>query len=169
MLGKERLKEVKIMKVYNETKTAVLENYDLALGYLKSDKLFVAHHEAVEERKGEGHYETLTEYPNGGKDVEWVWDIEPQEAREAYDEYEDIQVYIPYTPEELAERELTVLRGRRASECFPVVNRGKLWYDRLTSDQEIELSDWYNAWLDVTETKTIPARPAWVDDKLEEV
>ena len=157
------------MKVFNETKTDVLESYDLALGYLKSDKLFVEHHEAAEERQGEGHYETLTEYPNGGKDVEWVWDIEPQEAREAYDEYEDIQVYIPYTPEELAERELTVLRGRRASECFPVVNRGKLWYDRLTSDQEIELSDWYNAWLDVTETKSIPDRPAWVDDKLEEV
>lgn len=157
------------MKTYNETKTAVLENYDLTAGYLKSDKLFVAHHEAVEAREGEGHYVTITEYPNGGKDVEWVWDIEPQEAREAYDEYEDIQIYIPYTESELKERELAFLRGRRASECFPVVNRGKLWYDRLTSDQEIELSDWYNAWLDVTETKTIPARPAWVDDKLEEV
>lgn len=157
------------MKVYNETKTSVLENYDLTTGYLESDKLFVAHHESVEVREGEGHYETIKEYPNGGKDVEWVWDIEPREAREAYDEYADIQVYIPYTPEELAERELAVLRGRRASECFPVINRGKLWYDRLTNEQEIELSDWYNAWLDVTETKEIPVRPAWIDDKVEEV
>ena len=37
------------MKVYNENKTKVLETYDLELGYLKADKLFKEHHEAVQE------------------------------------------------------------------------------------------------------------------------
>lgn len=59
------------------------------------------------------------------------------------------------------------LRSRRAEECFPIVNRGKLWYNCLTSEQLTELNDWYFAWLNVTETKVIPIRPAWLDNKLE--
>ena len=92
------------MRVFNETKTKELKEYDLNKGYLKGDKLFIAHHEAVEAVDGQGHYETVAEYANGGKDVEWVWDIEPIEAVQEYDEYEDIQVYVQYTEKELEKK-----------------------------------------------------------------
>lgn len=63
--------------------------------------------------------------------------------------------------------ELDKLRARRHKECFSVVDRGKLWYNDLTSDQFAELKRWRQEWLDVTETKVIPVAPAWINDKLE--
>lgn len=60
------------------------------------------------------------------------------------------------------EQVLMNLRSQREVECFPIINRGKLWYDNLTESQLIELKEWYNAWLDVTETKVIPTRPSWL-------
>ena len=59
------------------------------------------------------------------------------------------------------------LRKRREVECFSVINRGKLWYNCLNDEQLAQLNDWYFAWLNVTETKTIPKRPNWLDNKLE--
>lgn len=58
---------------------------------------------------------------------------------------------------------LALLRGRRKTECFPVINRGQLWYAQLTETQATELADWYRAWLDVTESRVIPDPPAWID------
>lgn len=91
------------MRVFNEDKTQELKEYDLNKGHLKLDKLFIRHNEAVEEIKEQWHYETITEYPNGGKDVSKVIDVPYQAPQEAFDEYEDIYVYIPYTYEELEE------------------------------------------------------------------
>ena len=91
------------MRVFNEDKTQELKEYDLNKGHLKLDKLFIRHHEAVEEIKEQWHYETIAEYPNGGKDVSKVIDVPYQAPQEAFDEYEDIYVYIPYTYEELEE------------------------------------------------------------------
>lgn len=91
------------MRVFNEDKTQELKEYDLNKGHLKLDKLFIRHHEAVEEIKEQWHYETIAEYPNGGKDVSKVIDVPYQAPQEEYDEYEDIYVYIPYTDEELEE------------------------------------------------------------------
>lgn len=54
------------------------------------------------------------------------------------------------------------LRRRREVECFPIINRGKLWYDSLTPYQISELNDWYNAWLKITETLKIPVKPEWL-------
>ena len=56
------------------------------------------------------------------------------------------------------------LRERREKECFSVVNRGWIWYSTLTLAQWRELRTWYLAWLNVTNTLTIPNRPSWVDD-----
>lgn len=113
------------MKVYNENKTEVLETYDLELGYLKPDKILKEHHEAIPEvpaitietkvaeltanggkvgEIGGKHYKVIEEFPNGGKTVEEIKETPAIPAKEAYDEYEDIKVYIPYTAEELAER-----------------------------------------------------------------
>ena len=88
------------MKIYDKDKKNIIANADLNKGYLKNDKLFVKHHEAIPAIEGQGHRETIREYPNGSKDVQWVWDIKPVPAVEAYDEYEDIQVFIPYTDED---------------------------------------------------------------------
>lgn len=78
---------------------------DLALGYLTEEEIFVAHHNAVDAVEEQWHYEVIAEYPNGGKDVQKVVDIEGIEAREAWDEYENIQRYILFTEEELKAKE----------------------------------------------------------------
>lgn len=54
------------------------------------------------------------------------------------------------------------LRIQRATECFPIINRGQLWYETLTDEQKTELKEWYNAWLDVTETLVVPTKPSWL-------
>ena len=54
------------------------------------------------------------------------------------------------------------LRQRRETECFSYINRGQLWYDRLTDAQKTELGAWYAAWLKVTDTLTAPAKPSWL-------
>ncbi len=54
------------------------------------------------------------------------------------------------------------LRLRREQECFPIINRGQLWYASLTTEQKAELAAWYQGWLDVTETRAAPETPAWL-------
>lgn len=74
---------------------------DLSAGYLAEEKIFIAHHDRVDEVPEQWHYETTREYPNGGRDVERVIDVPFVEGRDAWDEYEDILRYVPYTQEEL--------------------------------------------------------------------
>ena len=93
-----------------------LETYDNTKGYLVNDKVLIARHEAVEAVEEQGHFETIAEYPNGGKDVEWVVDKPGVEAAEAWDEYEDIYRYIPYTADELAEIEAARKKAEEESE-----------------------------------------------------
>ena len=50
----------------------------------------------------------------------------------------------------------------RSQVCFPVINRGQLWYNNLTDEQKEELSKWYNDWLNVTTTLVIPETPDWL-------
>lgn len=57
---------------------------------------------------------------------------------------------------------LSNLRSQREKICFPYINRGDLWYSRLSDMQITELNTWYQAWLDVTETKIIPETPGWL-------
>ena len=74
---------------------------DLDLGYLVEEQLFLEHHPKVEAVREKGHYETVAEYPNGGKDIRRVVDVPGMEAREAWDEEIAIQIYTPYTQDEL--------------------------------------------------------------------
>lgn len=60
------------------------------------------------------------------------------------------------------------IRQRRAVECFPYINRGRLWYNKLTDAQLVELSRWYEEWLDAPKTLKIPKKLSWLDNKLEE-
>ena len=90
------------MKIIDEN-GAALENPDLTLGWLRDET------EAVEHPAQEGvpelsHYETVAEYPNGGKDVRKIINREGIPARDAWTEQVPIQRYIRYTAEELAAR-----------------------------------------------------------------
>lgn len=83
----------------------VIENADLEKGYLTTETIVIAHHDAIKASPGKSHIEIVREYPNGGKDVATIWDEEPTEARDAYDETEEIQRYHLYSDEELKQRE----------------------------------------------------------------
>lgn len=132
------------MRILNEQDKEIQEeDVDLKKGYLMPDKVFVAHHDAVEAKSEEGHYYPETVYfeddtsysvqwadendphitPNEdgvsfeyaslegedekevrGMDVKWIIDQEQQDAKEAWDEYEDIQRYKLWTEEELQQQ-----------------------------------------------------------------
>ena len=91
------------MKILDETGT-VVENPDLTLGYLVDDTEEVTH-PAVEGMEEQWHWETVTEYPNGGRDVQKVIDVPGVPAQAAWTEQVPIQKYIRYTAEELVARE----------------------------------------------------------------
>lgn len=54
------------------------------------------------------------------------------------------------------------LRRQRDVECFPIINRGALWYELRTEEEKNELREWYQKWLDVTETLVVPEKPNWL-------
>ena len=91
------------MKIIDET-GAVVENPDLTLGYLVGGTEPVEH-PAVEGVEEVSHYETVTEYPGGGRDVRKVIDVPGVPAQAAWTEQIPVQRYIRYTEEELAARE----------------------------------------------------------------
>ena len=75
---------------------------------------------------------------------------------------EKVFIYVPYTEEELLENRKNEIRKKREEECFPIINRGTLWYNKLTDEQKIELSNWYDAWLNAPETLKIPEILSWI-------
>ena len=77
---------------------------DLTKGYLKPETRTI-HHDSVAGVEEVSHYETIAEYPNGGKDVRKVVDVPGVAAKEAYDEEVEVQRYVLYTAEELAAQE----------------------------------------------------------------
>ena len=91
------------MKILDENGAAI-ETPDLTLGYLVDDTEPVEH-PAVEGVEEVSHYETVAEYPNGGRDVRKVIDVPGVPAQAAWTEQVPVQRYIRYTEEELAARE----------------------------------------------------------------
>ena len=69
---------------------------------------------------------------------------------------------IKLTTEQRAE----VVRNNRERICFPIINRGKLWYDSLSQEEYIALQNWYQAWLDAPRTLKIPNTPDFVNKKV---
>ena len=100
------------MKILDET-GAVVENPDLTLGYLTTSTEEVAH-PAVEGVEEQWHWETVTEYPNGGRDVRKVIDVPGVPAQAAWTEQVPVQRYIRYTAEELAAQE----EARKKAEAW---------------------------------------------------
>ena len=93
-----------------------------------------------------------------------IKEIEPDENGRRF----QIVEIPPLTEEQI----LNSLRTRREIECFTYINRGVLWYNILTPEQQQELNTWYQSWLDVPqvyqETKPtdietiIPQKPIWL-------
>lgn len=86
-------------EIYTESMERI-ENPDLTLGYLRPGVRTVRH-DAVEGVTEVWHYETIAIYPNGGKDIRKVVDVPGVAAQAAWDEDIPIQIYVPYTQEEL--------------------------------------------------------------------
>ena len=91
------------MKIIDENGAAI-ETPDLTLGYLTTSTEEITH-PAVEGVEEQWHWETVTEYPNGGKDVQKIIDVPGVPAQAAWTEQVPVQRYIRYTAEELAAQE----------------------------------------------------------------
>lgn len=104
------------MKIIDENGAAI-ENPDLTLGYLVDDTEPVEH-PAVEGVEEQWHWETLTEYPNGGRDVQKIIDRPGVQAQEEWVEQVPVQRYIRYTAEELARREKEQQEARQQQEAL---------------------------------------------------
>lgn len=110
------------MRIFDETKTYELspETIDYTKGYLKTDKKFVMHHEAVAPK--EAIYSDREEkLPNGSTQI-WKDLVCPAvKAQDAYDEYEDIQVYVLYTEKQLAEHKIEKLKQELANTDYQAI------------------------------------------------
>jgi len=124
------------MKIFNKEFTEEIKDVDLNSGYLIGGKVKFSGTDIVDI------------LPGGNRTV----------VGRTTNVEDDVFVFIPYTDEELIEN----LRSRREDECFTFINRGILWYETLTANQKEEMKQWYNAWLDVTETKIVPLKPNWL-------
>ena len=125
------------MRILDENNIELTEEQiNLELGYLKPESIISIHHEAIEEIKEVGHYEVIAEYPNGGKDVIWVIDVPGTEAKEAWDEYENIQRYVLYTEEELAARDAE--KKAKEEEAMLNAQLRRLAENAVTWDELVE-------------------------------
>ena len=129
------------MKIIDENGAAI-ENPDLTLGYLVDDTEPVEH-PAVEGVEEVSHYETVAEYPNGGKDVQRVVDVPGVPAQAAWTEQMQVQRYIRYTAEELAAQE-EARKKQEAKDKLPetvaALNAALADADALNLDQDYRMT-----------------------------
>lgn len=102
------------MRIFDETKTVELTEYDLTKGYLKTDVIETEIPEQIATEE-QYHYEVVKAYANGGKDVKKVVDVEGRPRVPAHIATEEIKIYVPYTEKELerisAQREIGELKA----------------------------------------------------------
>ena len=106
-----------------------METPDLSLGWLE-DKTQTIHHDAVAGVEEVSHYETETlldgtpaiyydaDGREKGRDVRTVVDVPGVEAKDAWDEEEQVQVYHLYTAEELAAQEKAHREAQQRQEAL---------------------------------------------------
>lgn len=87
------------MKIYDATLEHELQNPDMTLGKLETAKRVTVHHEAV---PASVRYEVMTrtvtdDFPDGLRQEITT------PAQDAWNEYEEVQRYVPYTDAELAD------------------------------------------------------------------
>ena len=81
-----------------------------------------------------------------------------------YYKYEDGKLIFDENYKEQLDESVLISRLRKDRElkCFPIINRGYLWYKRLSNQQMKELDKWYAAWLDAPQTLIEPQTPQWL-------
>lgn len=101
------------MRILDENGKELIESVELyKTGRLVRETIQTVFHEAAEPIKEIGHYETTAEYPNGGKEVQWVVDTPAVPPMEAYWETESIFRFIPYTDAEMAAHHIADLTAQ---------------------------------------------------------
>lgn len=161
------------MRTFNKEKTEEIFSPNLEKGYLQKDKLLVQHHDALPKKIIKTVSEQVSEYEAQGKEVtlgdngqnyyvtvkffqktgEMAEDgrevelIEPiiEEAKEAWDEYEDIQVYIPYSDEENAKREIAKLKQNLFDTDYKAIKYAEGY---LTEEEYTPIKLQRQAWRD---------------------
>lgn len=108
------------MRIFNIEGVELIEP-DMTKGYLVEDKRFVTHHEAIEEVPEQFHYDVVKEYPHGGREVVKVVDVPGVQAVEAWDEYEDILRFVPFTEVELASNRIKELKQKLQDTDFHIL------------------------------------------------
>ncbi len=71
--------------------------------------------------------------------------------------------HIAFLANQEVENQKESLRQAREKECFVYVNRGALWYATLSEEQIAEFNQWYQDWLNVTNTLVAPPKPIWLE------
>lgn len=130
------------MRIFDNNNVELLE-YDKTKGILKEDQMFVKHHDAIEAVEEQGHYNTIREYPNGGKDVEWVVDVPGVKAKEAWDEYENILRFIPFTDAELASNRIAELKQMLRDTDYVTI---KIAEGVATKEEYADILEQRSAW-----------------------
>lgn len=162
------------MRIYNQDKTQEIFDPDLTKGKLVESTLFISHHPEQEKVEGKTAeevakalleagekvfldekkncwYRVKEEYKNGGRWVEKIDGIREIPKKGAWDEYEDIYVYIPYTEEELLENKKNALREERKVllEAFDKWEKAVL---RGREKDDTSIMNWYRDLLNLVES-----------------
>lgn len=144
------------MKVYDDKLMIELKDYDLEKGYLEDAQIVSKHHEATPRKF---HLEVMQHDSITGLRHE----VEDAPAQPAWDEYEAVKRYVPYTEEELAaiaERKKQEEENAKAAE--EELKRAQEEHDRQIKEEEArrELLDKIDAQVTYTALQTDTLLPS---------
>lgn len=143
------------MKVYDVNDNLLAEDdkdfeYSEDDGYTYEDSRVIKHHEAIEyqpeirDERPEAAI-VLAEYPNGGKDIEQPILQEEVEAKDAWDETEEIFRYIEYPEEEKQRKRDAEVAQAQSNQLMRGVSLFVM-STPLTDEQAMEVSTFYDDW-----------------------
>lgn len=89
-------------------------------------------------------------------------DSVPTDFYDDFSHYRYIEGALVKQENYISDLDKQTIRENRTRICFPIINRGQLWYDTLTDEQRNELSVWYQEWLDAPQTGVEPNSPEWI-------
>lgn len=144
------------MKVYDDKLMMELKDYDLTKGHLEDAKIVSKHHPATPRKF---HLEVMQHDSISGLRHE----VEDSPARPAWDEYEAVKRYVPYTDEELAaiaERKKQEEANAKAAE--EELKKAQEEYEKQSKEEEArrELLDKIDAQVTYTALQTNTLLPS---------
>lgn len=143
-----------------------IQDPDLSLGHLKEYRRLAAHHDAIEYQPPVYNEVVVKEYNNGGVLKERKLVTPAVKAQDAWDEYEDVLLYVLYTEEELAaieeEKKRQEEEAAKVEEAAKAAVRERAAYQALAvmSVSMLDLSAKTNASITVLS----PLYPEYVEE-----